>query len=44
MMLFVRKAASYLITGSGMGAGLTAPAIQLGMLAGSGRMEEAGPV
>ena len=33
VMLFVRMASSYLTTGSGMSAGLTAPAIQLGMLA-----------
>jgi len=32
-MMVVRMAASYLTTGSGMSAGLTAPAIQLGMLA-----------
>jgi len=34
IMLLVRMALSYLTTGSGMSAGLTAPAIQIGMLAG----------
>jgi H+/Cl- antiporter ClcA len=33
IMLLVRAAGTYLTTGSGMSAGLTAPAIQVGMLA-----------
>jgi len=44
IMLLVRAAGTYLTTGSGMSAGLTAPAIQVGMLAAVLVSRVAGPL